>query len=197
MPAILKAGEIRPDELPELIAKLAPAEAGLTIWAEGIDGWSLDRWNGLEKSIRWNRAGRASQSATGREALRRSPAGRLFAPGGELKWRLRDANRCRLVFLGERDWLPGQLRDRDDLARLGLSRRFEEAILWGQRTEGSEPDWVELRIPHRLRYPVAETGRTPASRTGVKVETEVWSDPWGEPHFVRLRELVAYPLPRA
>ena len=193
MTAILKAGDISPGELPALIEGIGPAGDRL-IWAEGVDGWSLDRWNGLGSPVRWHAAGRLPKTLKGIDVLRQSPAGRIFAPGGEIKWRLLDAGRCRLVFLGDSDWLPGVLKVRDELDRLRLVRRPEKMILWGQQTDDSEGDWVELRIPHRFRYPAPGEDQAPARSVGVVINTEVWSDRWGEPHFVRLSHLDRYPI---
>jgi len=196
MHAILKAGDIPATELAELIGQVQAPDA-VRIWAEGLDGWALDFWAGLDAPVRWCAAGRLPSTLTGREVLNRAQAGRLFAPSGELKWRVLPAPappRCRLVFLGDRDWLPGRLETCDELERLFMTSSIESTILWGQKTSTSEDDWIELRIPHRFRYPVAEIAAGPGGGIGVKLWTEVWSDRWGEPQFIRLRELTTYPI---
>ena len=57
-----------------------------------------------------------------------------------------------------------------------MTPHVESAILWGQKTPASEGDWVELRIPHRFRYPVPDLDDVPPGGVWVKVWTEVWSD---------------------
>lgn len=196
MRAILKAGDIPATDLAELIGQVqAPDET--RIWADGFDGWALDYWAGLDAPVRWCAAGRLPATLMGREVLARTQAGRIFAPSGELKWRnfhTPDAPCCRLVFLGESDWLPGRLVIRDELDRIGMTASIESAILWGQKTGPSDGDWIELRIPHRFRYPVPDIAAGPGGGIGVKIRTEVWSDRWGEPHFIRLRDLTPYPI---
>jgi hypothetical protein len=197
MGATLKAGDVLPAELLELVGQIRVTE-DVRIWVEGADGWALDYWAGPEAPVRWCAAGREADPLAGREVLARSQAGRIFAPSGELRWRCLPSPsppRCRVVFLGEHDWLPGRLAVRDEIERLDLTPAVDSAILWGQKTTASDGDWVELRVPHRFRYPVPDPGVDAGVPVGVRVWTEVWSDRWGEPHFIRLRDMTAYTIP--
>jgi hypothetical protein len=199
MRAVLKAADQPHSLLPDVVARIEtrPGER-LRIWAEGLDGWSLDYWSGLDCGIRWCAAGRRPDAIPGRDVLTRSRSGRIFAPSGELKWRVMDASNAaaerqsRLVFLGDRDWLPGRLSPRDELDRLKMVARRDEALLWGQKTGVSDGSWIELRIPHRFQYPVEDTGT--GEPRGVRVITEIWLDQSGQPHFHRLCDLVAFQI---
>jgi hypothetical protein len=196
MRAILKASDIPATELTELVEQIQAPDQ-LRIWAEGFDGWALDLWGGPSAEVRWYAAGRLAGALKGREVLAQAQAGRLFAPSGELKWRVLPTPappRCRVVFLGNPDWLPGRLHVRDELDRLGMTSSVESAILWGQKTGASDGDWIELRIPHRFRYPVSELDAAPGGGVGVRVWTEVWCDRAGDPHFIRLRDLTPYAI---
>jgi hypothetical protein len=221
--ALLKSGDLDWGKLPELVAQFLPAEdpspPPVRIWAEGVGGWSFDYWRGLDGPVRWCAAGCEPTERTGRTVLEQAESGRLFAPDGELKWRLipedspdgeETAKRCRLVFLGTRDWFPSdeRLAPRTELEQLSPSASSLDVILWGQQTEYTPDEWIELRIPHRFRYPVHtiqsdEAGAVGAdeagsrrshSRSGVRVRTEIWHDRWGTPHFMRLCDLVVYPI---
>jgi hypothetical protein len=82
----------------------------------------------------------------------------------------------------------------------GLRRRDQCVPLWGElspqtRGRGGAPDeWIELRIPHRLRYPVP----APNCRyAGVKAHVTVWENDRGEVQFVQLRDLKPYDLDQA
>jgi hypothetical protein len=223
MKAILKAGDLDWGALAELVDLLHPADdpasVPVRIWAEGAGGWSLDFWRGLEGRVRWCAAGREPTELAGRTVLERSESGRLFAPDGELKWRriLEDSpdgeamvQRCRLVFLGTRDWFPSfdGLAPRTELDQLSPSESTVDLMLWGEQSEHSPDEWIELRIPHRFRYPVDRTQsvadsaadddvtgtRRRPTRSGVRVRTETWLDRWGTPHFMRLCDLVVYPI---
>lgn len=197
MTAILKAGDLTADELRQQIQELAlpEADAGrLRIWAEAPDGWALAAWSGLAGKVPWCASGRTAETLSAHECLSRATAGRLFAPSGELRWRVIPSlgdRCCRVVFLGKTDWLPGRLRPRTELG--GLTSSSDGFILWGQQTRHSPGEWIELRIPHRFRYPVqTATPSGDGERVGVRVRVEVWSDGIGEPHFVRLCDLEPY-----
>jgi len=190
MNAVLKAGDIKPDELLLLIGGLQrrEEETRLRCWIEAPDGWSFDWWPGLDGELRWCRAARdpATQSAT--VAIERSTAGRLFAPDGELRWRYISAlgDSCyRCVFLGHVDWGASRLDDHSpELA--ALTRDSKQQLLWGQQTDLTPGEWIELRIPHRFRYP------TDGEPERVLLETEHWCDAIGQPHFIRLCDLHPY-----
>jgi hypothetical protein len=203
MAAILKSGDLPSHDIVELSGRIKPADGEpVRIWAEGLDGWSLDYWGGLDAPVAWNRAWESPEKIPGREAMSRAISGRIFAPSGELRWRIierpsvLEPGRCRAVFLGRSDWLPGLLTARDELERLRMVPVPGTTLLWGQRTAHSEGDWIELRIPHRFRYPVevspvAATGDRPV---GVQVLTESWIDRSGQSHFLRLCDLSPYTI---
>jgi hypothetical protein len=124
--------------------------------------------------------------------LPRAASGRLFAPDWELRWRVLPClgeRRCRAVYLGQQDWCPERLRPRE---LNGLTPARGEAILWGQQTGRTPGEWVELRIPHRFRYPVPAAPAPAGGRLGVRAVLEVWSDGRGEPQLVRLCDLKSY-----
>jgi hypothetical protein len=96
---------------------------------------------------------------------------------------------CRVVFLG--DWASAALEAlplREELA--ALSRDEATYPLWGQQTKHTPGEWIDLRIPHRLRYPV--DAETPGQgRVIAKMKVEIWKDRRGEPQFIRLCDLTA------
>ena len=65
----------------------------------------------------------------------------------------------------------------------GLRPRRDRYFLWGRQTRTTPGEWVELRIPHRFRYPVAGNPRS------VSAVVEQWCDDVDEPHFLRLCDL--------
>jgi hypothetical protein len=194
MATILRARDLTPDELAGLLSTLRfLGDRKVRSWLDGVDGWSLAYWPGIEGSVLWYGAGRAPTDKPLRELLPRLVGGRVFAPAGELRWRrlpALGASSCRTVYLGE---------DLDSVAALdvlpefaGLSAHRDEHPLWGLLTSATPDAWVELRVPHRFRYPV--DGVDPSwKRCGVKAIVETWTDRRGEPHFVRLCDLEAYP----
>jgi hypothetical protein len=193
MAHVLKAGDLAPDDLFDLVTQFqAPAGERLRVWLEAPDGWALADWPGLSGTLPWSGAGRLETREPAEAVLRRSFAGRLFSPSGELRWRVLPSLGeccCRVVFLGTVDAIPGRLEPRDELA--GLKAETRHYLLWGQRTERSGDAWIELRIPHRFHYPVdaPEPGQ---GRVGVKAELEVWCDGQGEPQLMRLCDLHPY-----
>jgi hypothetical protein len=222
MSAVLRAGDLDPRNLPELVGQI-PNAGGLgsppvRIWAEGADGWAFDFWRGLEDPIGWCAAGQEPTELTGRTVLERAESGRIFAPEGELRWRLVPADspdtaaavhHCRLVFLGMHDWFPssGLLAPRTELDQLSRHESELDVLLWGQQTEHTPGEWIELRIPHRFRYPVSEVlpegtrgaavgpfSSRPHPRSRVRLRTEIWVDRWGTPHFMRLCDLLISPI---
>lgn len=191
MTAALKAADLTLSRFLNLIEELDPPAAGAAarrIWLEAADGWAFDWWRGIEHGFHWCGAGREPCEPSEVDAagcLSRSTAGRLFAPDGELRWRVVPAlnERCwRTVFLGAGDWVGAGLEDRSDQLR-GLQPRRERYFLWGQQTGQTPGEWIELRIPHRFRYPVAGNPRH------VVAVVEHWRDEFGEPHFFRLCDL--------
>lgn len=90
MTRIIKAGDIAFTELPQLLQSSSiPTEA--RCWLEAPDGWALDYWRGMEGTVSWNGAGRAPTEESLQDVLPRITTGRVFAPSGELKWRVMPA----------------------------------------------------------------------------------------------------------
>ncbi len=190
MSAVLRASDLTLEDLLPLIGQLKrPSDAPpLRCWIEAPDGWAFSWWPGLEGQLLWCQAGQEPKQCTAAEAVQRSMAGRLFAKDGELRWRVLPAleeTPCRCVFLGHREWEAALLSDQSqELSALTVeTRRY---LLWGQQTEASPGEWIELRIPHRFRYPLQDSPR------GVVVETERWLDATYQPQFVRLCDLQPY-----
>ena len=198
MAAILRASDLTLEALLDLLGALRvpPAESGhLRIWADAVAGWTLDYWRGRHEQLTWYAADRLPSQLDAEEAIRRSQSGRLFAPSGELRWRvveqLEDA--CwRTVFLGTEDWPGDRLRQRGELAAL-RRQKPDKCLLWGQRSDNTPDEWIELRIPHRIRYPIDVAGAAPSEKPGVQAVVETWVDGQGEPHFTRLCDLKLYP----
>lgn len=193
---ILRAGDLTPSELSELLQDLTPpAEEKVRCWLDAADGWALDYWTGPNGTVRWNGSGRDPSDAPLKDLLPRVTLGRIFAPSGELKWRLLPAlgeRCCRTVFLGS-GWqssrLEALLSPCEELA--ALSRDEATYPLWGQQTPHTPGEWIDLRIPHRLRYPV--DAQTPSQgRVIARVRVEVWKDSRGEPQLIRLCDMSAH-----
>jgi hypothetical protein len=189
--AILKAGDLSREELIELLRQLQLGDdpaGNARIWVEAPDGWALDYWPAPDGSLPWCAAQRQPARRPLLQCLHAAWSGRVFAASGELRWRVLDGlapRECRAVFLGDRDCLPGCLLDRSD-ALQGLTAQHERYFLWGQQTELIPGEWIELRIPHRFRYPVSGRPR------GVRAVVEVWRDALGEHHFERWCGLEPY-----
>lgn len=193
MIALLKAADLTQEKFLALVKNLHPDTPQVPgrIWLEAPDGWALDWWEweaGFPRKLRWCGAGREPIEENADACLPRSTAGRLFAPEGELHWRVIPAlgESCwRTVFLGTTDWVAAALENHSELLQ-ELSPSYDSFFLWGQQTEETPDEWIELRIPHRFRYPVTDNSKR------VKVVVEQWTDATGEPHFVRLCELQSY-----
>lgn len=140
----------------------------------------------------WNGAGRDPSEEPLQAVVPRVITGRIFSASGELKWRVLPVlgqHCCRVVFLD--DWIFDSLETlplRQELAT--LSRVEVTYPLWGQQTKQTPGEWIDLRIPHRLRYPVNASAPT-QGRVIAKVIVEVWKDSRGEPQFIRLCDLTA------
>lgn len=115
-----------------------------------------------------------------RDLLMGSDQGRIFSPGGELRWR-RMANAFRAVYLGEPP-APADLEDRSEVLE-GLEAEARELILWGRATEDGR-HWIEQQVPHRFAYP---TSGEPYTR--VALEVEHWLDADGRSRFARYKRL--------
>lgn len=181
MTAFLKAADLTEEQFLNLIANLRPDsdKSPCYIWLEAPDGWAFDRW---EETLHWCCSGSEPVQADASDCLNRSTTGRLFTRTGELRWRTIPAlgTACwRTVFLGSMDWVGTGLDDHSDSLQ-GMHPERDSFFLWGQQTCRTPDEWIELRIPHRFRYPV------PGNPDRVKVVVEQWRDNTGEPHFVRL-----------
>lgn len=191
MTALLKCADLTRDSFLKLVEDMTPPEndaSVLRVWAEAPDGWTLDYWPSVTGKLRWCGAGHRPVSVVARDGLTRTWGGRIFAPSGELRWRVIEAlgeHCCRTVFLGKVDWVTDQLSDRSEILR-PLCCRTERCFLWGQQSPLSSPEWVELRIPHRFCYPLN------ASSHRVRATVELWCDAAGDPHFARLCDLEPY-----
>ncbi len=182
----LKAADLTPDRLLDLVESFGSrdAETPHRVWLEAADGWAFDWWPGLDHDLNWCGASRKSVPERATRCLSRSSAGRLFAPHGELRWRVIPAlgEGCwRTTFLGH-DWTGAAMEDCSDHLQ-GLEPKQERYFLWGQQTAATPDEWIELRIPHRFRYPVAGNPRH------VIAVVEQWCDGVGEVHFHRLCDL--------
>lgn len=191
---VLLAGDLAPVQLHELL-KCWPSvpDASWYCWLETAEGWTLDRWTGRAGCVRWYRAGQHVSPHRVDHLLPGILQGRIFSPAGELRWRVLPAlgdTCCRAVFLGRGDTAPASstLQPQMDLGDHGWTCRAERYPLWGQRTPRTPDCWIDLRIPHRLNYPVGVV--QPASgRIIVYLRVEIWDDQRGEPQFVRLCDL--------
>lgn len=182
----LNAADLNRKEFLDLVRNLdPPSTTRRRIWLEAADGWAFDWWLGLDRDLNWCGTGHEPYSERSDDCLSRSTAGRLFAPDGELRWRvipaLGDA-RWRTIFLGDGDWKGAALEDCSDNLR-GLAPKQVRYFLWGQQTAATADEWIELRIPHRFRYPVDGNPRQ------VMAVAEQWCDEVGELHFQRLSDL--------
>lgn len=190
MNAVLKSADFDYDQLAALLAELERPEQAtrLRCFIEAADGWSFDWWPGLAYEVSWYSAGSLPAPLAAETAVRNSQAGRLFAPDGELRWRRIPAlgpSSYRCVFLGHADWVGDRVDDQSDLLE-GLTAQTTRVLLWGQQTDASPGEWIELRIPHRFRYPIDGNPK------GVLLEMERWLDATRQPHFIRLSDLHVY-----
>ncbi len=193
---ILLAGDLTSAELQALLAGLeTPAGETARCWLDAPDGWALDYWQGWTASVQWNHASQAPSKRPVPDLFPRLACGRIFAPSGELKWRVLPVlgqSCCRTVFLGNAPWNHGlleRLAQRPEIA--ALVRHEVIYPLWGQQTAETPDEWVDLRIPLRLRYPV-EVPQTAQGRIIAKIRAEIWSDASGQPQFLRLCDLMAH-----
>src|SRR5947208_17093639 len=105
MDSILRARDLTADELAGLLRGLRfPDDQTARAWLEAADSWSLAYWRGVDGSGPWYGAGRPPTEETVGQVLPRLTGGRIFAPAGELRWRVLPAlgpSSCRAVYLGE------------------------------------------------------------------------------------------------
>ncbi len=199
MRSILRARDLTADEMVAILHGFRfPGSEPTRAWLEAPDGWSLAYWRGVDGSVPWCRAASPPADEKVSQLLPRLTGGRVFAPAGELRWRVLQAlgpASCRAVYLGADLDAVGLLGPRSELN--DLTPHISEHPLWGlltsatQGRDGEPDEWVELRIPHRFRYPVDPPDRS-WKRVGVKAIIETWVDRCGEPHFTRLCDLQAY-----
>ncbi len=187
MTAFLKAADLTQDQFLSLIANICldSDKSPCYIWMEAPDGWAFDRW---EETLHWWGAGSEPMIESSQDCLTKSTAGRLFAPDGELRWRiipLLGESCWRTVFLGNVDRVGTALDDYSDYLS-ELQPHNDSFFLWGQQTGKTPNEWIELRIPHRFHYPVS------GNPNRVKILVEQWRDDTGTPHFFRLCDLEPY-----
>ena len=201
--AFLKAADLTQERFIELIGNLQPNNVKRPgyVWLEAPDGWAFDWWDWTsefvvaEKNNEEPRVNTLHWCGTGQESvaekepaydcLTRSTAGRLFDPAGELRWRTIPAlgEACyRVVFLGNTDWVGTALEDHSNSLN-DLQLYEDRFFLWGQQTQRTPKEWIELRIPHRFRYPVS------GDPNRVQVLVEQWRDDTSAIHFSRLCDL--------
>lgn len=191
----LWAGDLSEPQWRQLLEELrGPPARQLRCWLEGVDGWSLSWWAGWTGSVPWYSAGQLPRRVSVKQQAEQLVAGRLFAPSGELRWRklpVLGERPYRTVFLG-RDWSLPALDGWTDHSELlaDWTAQEESYPLWGQQTPATPGEWLDLRIPHRLVYPV-ETSPPSHGRWIVKLHVEIWRDRRGQPQCVRLCDLVA------
>ena len=191
---VLKAGDLTAPELLELLGQVTvPNSERIRCWLESTEGWAFDEWQGPANAVRWNAAGRRPREAPVESQYSHVFHGRLFSLSGELRWRILPALgvRCyRVVYLGD-GWsspLLEALPARDELS--GLAAEIAEYPLWGQQTRNSPGEWIDLRIPHRLRYPVAVEAPK-IGRVIARIQVQIWRDCRAEIQFIRFRDVVA------
>jgi hypothetical protein len=150
---------------------------GYVAYHQGLDGQTLGRlldrlFAGGSYYIVRKVEDVGIDSFAGAQALLVWPEGQVFSSKIEIRWR-------RLPGPGELHWVlaltEAEKLIRGDGEEFGLlAEGFEEVkspwgveeyaghglgiYLWGERKEG-QPDWVETRIPRRLRYPLDKAGR--------------------------------------
>ena len=205
--SFLKTADLIQERFVELIRNIQPDNVNSPgyVWLEAPDGWAFDWWDWTSELVvpesinnedtrvnilYWCRAGQelVTEKEPAYDCLTRSTAGRLFDPAGELRWRRIPAlgETCyRVVFLGNTDWVGTALEDYSNCLN-DLHSYEDRFFLWGQQTERTPKEWIELRIPHRFRYPVS------GDPNRVKVLVEQWRDDTGAIHFSRLCDLEPY-----
>ena len=200
--AFLKTADLTQEAFMKLVEKLQPNDVKRPsyVWLEAPDGWAFNGWNWTlalvdsedneeprVNTLHWCGTGQESEEPA-YDCLTRSTAGRLFDSTGELRWRTIPAlgAACyRVVFLGNADWVGTALEDHSDILK-DLKPREDRFFLWGQQTERTPEEWIELRVPHRFRYPVS------GNPERIKIRVEQWRDSTGAIHFSRLCDLEPY-----
>ena len=189
MKALLKAADLPQSQFLELFRNTSESTSLRRVWLEAPDGWAFDWWQSSDDSLEWRGAGRQPSLSVFHECLARSTTGRVFNAEGELRWRRIPGlgpSCWRTVFLGDRDWVGcRELEDHSNCLD-SLQPQRKRLYLWGQQTPNSPDEWIDLRIPHRFRYPILGNGHH------VRLLVEQWHDEGGEPHFVRWCDLEPY-----
>ncbi len=189
----VQAADLTWEQFAQLLRDLnrGPDAPKLRGWLEWPDGCSFDWWTSWNSEIAcycaWQRPRRKNFSTVVPEAT----AGRIFAPDGQLQWRVlpgeRDTRIWRVVFIGSNQWwqdaqLAG-FRDFSDQFSACSIRRCQY-YLWGLHSPISPGEWVELRIPQRFSYPVEKPCR------GVRIEVEDFLNSVGEVVLSRWCDLI-------
>ncbi len=172
------------------------------LWLAADDGWSLDAWRGLSESVNWYQAGRLRDdtSMETRQKIINSSEGRLFDANGEVRWQNIASSSeplFRVVAIGSGElWrqeskpiqnVPGV--ELCNAGTLGVKMRPESTplLLWGHQSSRTPGEWIELKIPHRFKYPVSQET---CDAKSIAIECEIWEDDMGQVHFIRFRGLV-------
>ena len=118
--------------------------------------------------------------------LQSTDQGRIFWPGGEIKWRRLD-EQIRVVYLGT-EGPPAGLDDHSHEVS-GMIRRTNELILWGVRSD-KKSEWIEQQVPQRFDYPIAGEKH---SRGRVAIVVENWLNESEITYFSRYHSLKEIP----
>ncbi len=185
----VRAGDINIEQLLVLLDEISPAVAEGKppwVWITTVEEWVLDNWPGTDGKVLAYRAGTTASKRAVKELIGLSDSGCVFMPEYEVRWRRMEpyrAGTCRVRVAGQTGMLPGragELLGRElSLETPDVERFFR---LWGEHSEFTGNDWVELRIPHRLRYPL------PVNRF-VWLSVALIVDDCGRVQYVRWREL--------
>lgn len=160
---IVRAGDLKGDELQRLLSKVQASggeEPPAWFWLTTPDEWTIERWRGLEARVPVYQTQRSGGERAVGELVSKSEWGCIFQPLWELRWRRLEPfvdGRFRVRFAGEPgDDLQATLEEllRCALDVEGWQAEQRKYRLWGEHSEATDPDWIELRIPHRFRYPV-------------------------------------------
>lgn len=157
----------RQDVAPEGLADvLAEAQK-----AAGFAYVMLEWWNKPSEFVMWAE-GLAALRTSGRDCL----SGSAFGDNAEVRWRRVDGRFWLALTSGAAMGLPGWRQESTE-AWDKNEPKPRHVFLWGtKRTESGE--WVERRIPRRLKYPsppAIETGET----EGVMLEVQEYYDDRG------------------
>jgi len=172
------------------------------LWLTADAGWSLDAWRGLSESVNWYQAGclRNDASDVARQRILESSEGRLFDAKGEVRWQNIGSSSeplFRVVAISSGEIWEQERRllrsapgvEVCNARALGVRRRSEstQLALWGRQSPRTPGEWIELKIPHRFKYPVSQDN---CNAESIAIDCETWEDDLGQVHFVCFRGLV-------